>query len=195
MDPSTAGRFVFMTTACKDPVLAFRFLDFLMYNPEAYAVQANGAGIGTDWKYVTGEGKTDAKGNPADYEVINKLPSPQNSKWSGGNRGIATLIAAATAKSTYVTEFNDKVGEIFKKASRPAEVIKEFVWNAEEKEVYDEYFGTLNSLMMQWRAEFISGAKDPSNDAVWAQYVKDLENEGLTDLLEVANSCYTRMMG
>ena len=24
---------------------------------------------------------------------------------------------------------------------------------------------------------------------------KDLENEGLTDLLEVANSCYTRMMG
>ena len=196
MDPSTAGRFVFMTTACKDPVLAFRFLDFLMYNPEAYTVQNCGAGIGTDWKYVTGEGKTDAKGRPADYEVINKLPSPQNSKWSGGNRGIGTLIAAANAaNSTYVTEFNNKVGEIFKKASRPAEVIKEFVWNAEEKEVYDEYYSLVSDLMQQWRAEFIAGAKDPNNDATWNEYVNALKSEGLTELLEAANSCYTRMMG
>jgi len=200
IDPSTAGRYVYITTACKDPVLAFRFLDFLMYDPEAYVVQGNGPSDGTNWRYCKGEGKVDKYGNPADYEVLKKAPTPNNHIWRGGNRGIATLSSAVTnANKTelqlYVTDFNNKVGEIFKEGSRPAEVIKQFVWNAEEQEVYSEYFTMVNDLMQQWRAEFIAGAKDPNNDATWNEYVNALKSEGLTELLEAAQSCYTRMMG
>jgi len=49
--------------------------------------------------------------------------------------------------------------------------------------------------MKQWRAEFVSGVKDPNSDADWKAYLDALEAEGLKKVIDVAQSCYTRMMG
>ena len=49
--------------------------------------------------------------------------------------------------------------------------------------------------MLESRAQFITGVLDPNDDAVWEKYLKELEVNGESDLLEAAQSAYTRMVG
>jgi len=79
--------------------------------------------------------------------------------------------------------------------NQPAERIIKLIYNGEEQDVYDEYFATVKDSMSQWRAEFITGVKDINSDADWKAYLDALESDGLEEVLEVSQSCYTRMNG
>ena len=200
-DPQSSNFDIHVSAATKDPVLAFRFLDYLMYEPEAYFVQMYGPRIGTDWIYVTGQGKTDKNGNPADVQVLEDVRLFVNDYvWKGGGKGLATLVSAADASNKteieiYKDNYQKLLGENVVKAGQPAEEVKKLLYNAEEQEIYSEYFGVLKDTMTQWRGEFISGAKDINSDADWNAYKAALEAEGLKEVIAVAQSCYTRMMG
>ena len=78
---------------------------------------------------------------------------------------------------------------------QPAETVQLLLYNAEEQEVYTELYSVVKTTMEQWRGEFISGARDIDSDTEWAAYKAALEAEGLKDLIAVAQSCHTRMMG
>jgi len=200
-NPKSSNFTTHITSSCKDPVLAFRFLDYIMYEPEAFYVQMMGPRIGTDWIYVDGQGKTDKNGRPADVQVLDDIRTKLNDyAWKGGGKGISTLIGAydpssQTELQAYRSNYYKIHSDNVVKAGEPEEVIRKLVYNAEEQEVYNEYFSVLKDTEKQWRAEFVSGAKDINSDADWKAYVDALNSEGLTELLKVAQSCYTRMMG
>ena len=75
----------------------------------------------------------------------------------------------------------------------PAQTVKALVYTAEEQEVIDTYQAAYKEYMKEARAEFITGAKDPSDDAQWEAYLKELEANGLEELLEVVQNAWTRM--
>jgi len=202
-DPVTSSFAVHISSDCKDPVLAFRFLDFAMYDPDAYQIQGRGPRVGTDWLDLTGQGYTDAKGNPANFRVVDDIRVKLNNYvWKGGVKGITfgKWVAAATNEGKSEVEIHkstyyNKLGDLYKAAGLPAETVKAMAYNAEEQETYNEYYSMISDAVQVWRAEFISGARDPSSDADWKAYLDDLKSEGLDDLLAAAQSCYTRMMG
>ncbi len=45
-----------------------------------------------------------------------------------------------------------------------------------------------------WRADFITGKKDINSDAVWAEYVREIENLGLEDMLYIYQTALDRML-
>jgi len=202
-DPVSSSFQVHITSECKDPVLAFRFLDFVMYDPDSYQIQGRGPRVGTDWLDLTGQGYKSADGQDANFRVVDDIRVKLNNYvWKGGVKGISTGKWVSAFDPSSLTEvglhkqnYYYKIGDIYREIGEPAETVKAMSYNAEEQETYNEYFTVVSDLMQQWRAEFISGARDPSSDADWKAYVDALHSEGLTELLKVAQSCYTRMMG
>jgi len=172
-----------------------------MYDSEAYFVQLYGPREGIDWLNVQGQGKTDADGNPADVLLlVDNRSSLNNIMWKGGGKGIGSWVSAADTSSLtelqiYKNDYNKLVYENTLKGGEPEEVIKKMLYNAEEQEVYSEYYSILSDTVQQWRGDFISGAKDPNSDADWKAYLDALDAEGLKEILEIGQSCYTRMMG
>jgi len=202
-DPVSTSFTQHITADCKDPVLAFRFLDWACYEQDAYFFQMRGNRVGIDWEDLTGKGYTDANGEPANYRVLDDIRVKLNNYvWKGGGKGINTKKWVAAASNEGKTDieihkstYYNKLGDLYRAVGQPAETIKSMAYNAEEQETYNEYYTLVSDLMQQWRAEFISGARDPNSDADWKAYVDALNSEGLTELLKVAQSCYTRMMG
>ena len=64
-----------------------------------------------------------------------------------------------------------------------------------EKELTSMERTNTGDRMTKAMAEFCTGVLDPKDDAAWAKYVKELEVNGESDLLEAAQSAYTRMVG
>ena len=80
-------------------------------------------------------------------------------------------------------------------APQPAEKYYGVVYNLEETEVYNLYWKTLKDYIWQARAEFVTGVKDPNNDADWDAYLDEMEANGLSELMEVCQEAYTRTIG
>ena len=206
-DPITGAWQTHITSSAKDPVLAFRFVDYLL-SEEASIIQRYGARVGKDandtdcnWRYYEGD-VTSSRGLPGHIEVIDDPWSKlSNDVWHGGGVRIGWGQTAApflpetkTELSNFRTEYYNTVGK-YAKEMQPAEQVKLLLYNEEEQEIYTEYFTVVKSEMEKWRGEFVSGARDIDSDTEWAAYKAALEAEGLSKVIEVAQSCHTRMNG
>ena len=78
-------------------------------------------------------------------------------------------------------------------AGTPADVIYTQARNDAEEEIFQEHNSDLNTFVSKARANFCTGVTDPSNDADWDQYVKDLYEMGYQESwIDVAQACYDR---
>lgn len=189
-----------ITADCEDPVLAFKFLDF-MYSQEAMLRERYGV-LGVDWEYPE-EGAVDFKGEPAYFKVINPdaYGSQNNQCWHTvfSNINDANMNNEAYVSdgswSSVTNEGFSQIWAAYKAAPVPNKVLPNLVYTVEENEVVAEYQTPVTEYIEEARAMFASGVLDPNNDADWETYVNNLTAMGIYEFMEVAQKAYTRMAG
>lgn len=62
----------------------------------------------------------------------------------------------------------------------------------EEKTVIDNYLTELVGYVSEWNAAFITGTKNPNDDAVWSEYCAGFDKLHLTEVTAAYQSAYTR---
>jgi len=66
-------------------------------------------------------------------------------------------------------------------------------FNQEEQEVYDRYWPSIQTYMLERQQAWILGSGDVKED--WDDYIETLNDMGLQDVLDVMNSAYERQYG
>ena len=187
---------VVITKYCKNPEVAFRFLDAFC-NPEIGITYRRGQ-LGRDWTYCT-DGELTAFGKPALYKTANAdniwSAESQNVMWRNETLRMALEkwdIANVLTGDKY-TDYRSAMfsgGIAARLGFQPAEQIFNPKYNAEEKEIADEYNPMIWETSNEWRTMFIMGEKDL--DADWQAYLDTLESLGLNEVIEVTQSWYDR---
>lgn len=62
----------------------------------------------------------------------------------------------------------------------------------DEKTVIDNYLTELQGYVSEWNAAFITGTKNPNDDAVWSEYCAGFDKLHLTEVTAAYQSAYTR---
>ena len=200
-DAATATCYI--TRDCEDPVLAFKFLDY-MYSTEVKQVLMNGE-KGVDWVEEQG---TTAQGIPAIIKRINNVYGQQNNScwntscigwlYSGGGAdgtiGDTNRVSDQSTATDYQKATNGFAKDLYKMytdAAKPGRIFK-LIYTADEADAIKEPKTNITSYIKESRAQFISGEMDPNDDAKWAAYLKTLEDMGVKTWLDAAQKAYDR---
>ena len=200
-----------ISATCEHPELAFALLDFIAGEPYTIRVKRYGE-EGVNWErldpeVVKKENLVASNGLPAGMKIIKDEWSEETTKtWHTGLlnceiEGVAGIVpgfingTASTSNPKARGAISTRCYQNALATGEPAETFKNPVYNADEQEVVDTYETAFKNFVKESRAKFITGALDPSDDAQWNAYLKELEQNGLEDLMEVAQEVYTRMNG
>ena len=82
--------------------------------------------------------------------------------------------------------------DVMQNAKRPKEIAADLVYTTEEYEIREEKASTVNSYIIQEVTLFVTGEKDPNNDAQWNEFLKTLDSLGRTELMKICQSAYDR---
>lgn len=187
----------FITADCDDPVLAFKLLD-LMSGSESVWRQRFGV-YGVDWEYAA-EGTVSNLGYTARVKVLDSsvYASQNNKNWHYVNAVLPQAIFASewtddgswvsTRTKLSATNFNN-----YTDGPHPAEVIQKLLYTSDEQEYVSSVKAQLESYVAEARAMFVSGVMDPNDDAAWNSYLANLEAQGLSQYVSIAQDAYTRM--
>lgn len=183
-----------ITKACKDPVAAIKWIDYLTCRE--IALWTNYGDEGTDWE-ATGE--YDEVNGPTFRRLVknalyknNPGASSQNLRWSGWLSkiflpGIYTTWTEEMEEGTLAAN-QIKAGEIYRQYAvedgRPV-----IIWCTDEDLILEQ--SELNTQISDYAAnmwtQFILGTLDINDDAQWAAYEQGLKDNGLDRFLEVLN--------
>ena len=202
-DPFACTGTAFITTDCENPELAYRLFDFMCADVAMHYARLGEEGV--NWEHIDGEkeGLKDAMGNWAGIRMIKDEWSQEtkatwhyNPVFAGDAFGVGHGSSAVDFSDvsnrrlvTYGNLWVQREGEV------PAEKAVGMAYTEEEQDILDEYKKLYKGFVLESRAEFVTGAKDPNNDAVWQEYLEELEKNGESDLLDAYQSAYTRMIG
>lgn len=81
------------------------------------------------------------------------------------------------------------------KNTKPYEEEVPFVYgtmNEEETDVINNYMTEMKEYVKEWNAAFITGTKNPNDDAVWSEYCAGFDKLHLTEVTAAYQSAYTR---
>ena len=199
----------FITEDCEDPVLAFKFLDF-MYSEESIIRMRYGE-YGVDWEYAP-EGISTISGVPAKVKTINgsAFSAQNNCTWHVVGSMILEYVKYSSITSTYDPNasvadmdfathksywMNSALQPVWFASPENPNVFLRNVYNEEENEVNSEYKKLFLQYVEEARALFVTGTLDPNNDADWEQYLSNLEANGMSQLLEANQSAFDRLNG
>ena len=185
----------FITADCEYPAVAMKFLD-VFYEDETITRQRYGV-KDKDWIYQEG---TNAGGTASYAKVLNQVAFTEgDSTWNGNMLGIMThwnyLTVQEDAATERIAEINRLAAEsweIIKQANMPEERCNYLVYTQEEYELREEKKGLMSSFVNEQITAFISGEKNPQDDAQWNEFLKTLDGLGRVELMEVAQKAYDR---
>ena len=196
--PSTATYRTFITSDCENPDLAFKLLDFMMSNKESVLRQRYGV-LDRDWVWPDASGQS-YMGLPASAKIVDSAAysTQNNSCWHNVN--------GCSNQKTFGAQWDDdgtwsshhykllrQVWDLYHEIPEPAEVVSTLVYTSEENEVVGGTLKQLESYVDEAQAMFISGVMDPNDDAQWNTYLANMEAQGLSQVLKIAQDAYTRM--
>ena len=169
---------IYVTTACEDPVLAAKWLDYL-YSEE-----------GMKYRFYGIEGKSytyDENGSLAYTDEIlhpadGLSPSQALSHYAMGNY-IGYWNFEAGEKLT-VTDKNELVesGKIWSDVDKNIAVPRGVVLSAEEEEIINQYYTDIETLVQEHMVKYIIGQDDTTQE----EFVEQLKQYGIEQILE----CY-----
>ena len=188
-NPSIPNNATYISKYCEDPETAFRVLDF-MYEPEM-VITARYGEQGVHWEYLTEAEKANAgvdfSGNvPTFKEIVNIWNQSQNSHWIGVhptiNMGANQVLPPETdMTSVTVPLYMDK---------HPEEIIANLTHTSDELLDLSDIETSIKSYVQECMTRFVMGDKPFSE---WDSYVKELEDMGLAQYLEIKQGAYDRM--
>jgi putative aldouronate transport system substrate-binding protein len=181
------------------PEAAFRFLD-MFFDPE-YTLWSRYGEPGVDWRPAE-SGELSVLGEQALITVVNDVwGEPHNAHWHGnapywndgeiqdhsthdlfkadedGNVPIGSpMIESSMAYNEYIPP--------------DSMVVPPFAINIDGVEEYNEIKTTIDTYVQEQRARFIVGDLDLESE--WETYLRELENIGLSRMLEIMQASYER---
>ena len=187
-----------ITKYCKNPLAAFRLLDFMM-SEEASIFSRYGV-EGTDWKRV--DSSTPCLFADMGYEakILPILPYgvTQNSHWNQYN----VDFRCSDIVNTMAWDGNELNGEYFKaKALKAYEgkgpdkifLKNQMLLSLEDQKEFDEIYSGINTYVKEEIALFISGEKNVDSD--WDKFQESLKNLRVERYLELLQKGYDAFIG
>jgi putative aldouronate transport system substrate-binding protein len=196
-EPAWAYPSAVITSACKDPVLAVRWIDTL-YWQEASLRNYNGV-LGEDWRWAE-EGELGVDGQQALWTPLVVYDGPNNRTWGGvGPMYISGFmsVAATVDPETSATD----IGYLLHQAALPYEPFKQpaemvlppLTFTEEQAVAIADPEATITQYVNQMFTAFVRG--DTDIDAGWDEYVATLEQMGLAGYLQVYQDAYDAKYG
>jgi putative aldouronate transport system substrate-binding protein len=191
-DPSAV-----ITSACKDPVLAVKWIDTL-YWQEA-SLRSHDGVPGEDWRWAE-EGELSVEGKQALWKLLAESVGPNDRTWGGvgpaywssfmGN-GVAVDQETAATNIDYLLYQAAKPYEPYK---QPAEmVIPPLTFNEDQATAIADPEATITQYINQMFTQFVRG--DADIDAGWDEYLATLDQMGLAAYLQVYQDAYDAKYG
>ena len=187
----------FITKDCENPALAMTFLDFF-YEDETVTRARHGE-KGVDWNEGTGK---DIYGNDVKVVVVNGQAFFEGTKtWGRNVLSIQTPMnynncaQAVSEAETRVATLLGPAYEFTKNYPIKEDTVRSLEYTEAEDGVREQYESTLLNHVKEQAKLFITGTKNPSSDADWDAYVKQINEIGLTQMLEIQQSAYDRTHG
>ena len=184
----------FITKDCENTEAAMKLLDYFYKDETVTRVRHGEKGV--DW--IEEKGISEIGGETSIKVVNDNAFFTGNSTWCLNGCSIMNTenyIAVATEGEGRQAEVSRLVRETFelvKAAKKPKEVVHSLSYTDEEFEVREEKSGVHGAFIREQRNLFAMGEKDPNNDAHWNEYLQNLEQLGESQLLDIAQSSYSR---
>ena len=192
IDPSAV-----ITSACKDPALAVKWIDTL-YWQEA-SLRSHDGVLGEDWRWAE-EGELSVEGKQALWKLLAESVGPNDRTWGGvgpaywssfmGN-GVAADPATAATNIDYLLFQAAKPYEPYR---QPAEmVIPPLAFDEDQAAAIADPETAITQYVNQMFTAFVRG--DADIDAGWDAYVSTLDQMGLAPYLQVYQDAYDAKYG
>lgn len=184
-----------ITSACENPEVAFRFADF-MYSREASMRNRLGE-PGVDWVEPE-EGAMGIDGKPASYIPILPWGEVNKSRWDEigptyndfDNNGVK-------GDDPYELQLYlwNATEEYYKPYKPPIEMCHnpQLYYTPEDARRLSEINTDLQSYVQQSLAEFVTGVRDPNDDAQWEAYLNELKALGYEEYISIVQARYDSM--
>ena len=188
----------YVTEDCENKELAVKFLDFM--NSDEASLRMKYGEKGVDWDYSDGT-KTGDNGEPARIKRINLslMDTPGKQYWG------RTCMTYSDWYNCYEVDFNDLTDfnnqrakqlldtyNNYVAAGQPKQVFIYTEYNEEETEWRDQNYMDITDYMKQARSEFVTGLRDPADDAQWQEYVDNMKVLGYDKWVEIAQTSWDR---
>lgn len=187
----------FITKDCENPALAMTFLDFF-YEDDTVTHARHGE-KGVDWN--EGSGK-DIYGNDVKVVVVNGQAFFEGTKtWGRNVLSIQTPMNynnCAQAVSEGETRVATLLGPLYdftKNYPIKENTVRSLEYTDAEEGVREQYESVLLNYVKEQAKLFVTGTINPSSDADWNAYVKQVNEIGLDKMLEIQQSAYDRTQG
>ena len=184
-----------ITSACENPEVAFRFADY-MYSREVSMRNRLGE-PGVDY-LIPEDGVMGVDGEPATYDPVLPWGQINSSRWEEigptyndfDNNGI---------KGDDPYELQQYLWNCTQEYYKPYQPPVEMCHNGnlyfvpEEARRLAEINTDLNSYVQNSLAEFVTGVRDPNDDAQWEAYLNELEALGYEEYISIVQARYDSM--
>ena len=182
----------YISRDCKNTELAMKLLD-LFYKDETVTRMRHGE-KDVDWEYVEAGTGTNALGNEAKFKLLVTAQSGSSKSWGINGSSIFTsdnympLYNAESQTDRLCME----AWTIQKSANIKKETIARMDYTDDEMDQRQKLEGLITTQVASDRDLFITGTKDPSNDAQWNAYIKALEDLQVNDLMKLFQQVYDK---
>ena len=108
---------------------------------------------------------------------------------------ISSVYTDDGSNKAHHTKLCNEMLDLYMEAGTPDETITSMSYNADESEAIAEYKEVFGDYVKEARDLFITGALDVEDDTAWQNYLNELEQNGMTALIEANQTAYDRNNG
>ncbi len=184
----------YITADCEYPAAAMKLLD-VFYLDETMTRQRHGE-KDVDWTY---EEKENAYGTKSYANAINSEAFfSGSSTWCLNVLGIMThenyllTETEGTGRIAQASRLQGEQWKLMQEGKKPEEEAVNLVYTTEEYEIREEKATTVNTYINTEVNYFVSGEKNPADDAAWDEFITTLKSIGRSELLDVCQAAYDR---
>lgn len=199
---NTNRRQNFITTDCLHPDEAFELMMTLWSQEASYRIRYGEKGV--NWVDAD-EGAVSELGLPATYKLLKDPIGEQNTcMWFGGvGCTLVVFSEGETAQSVgemepwlaYRSKLAAQSRKLFDEAAEknnPEVICPSLVYTEAETEKWESVRTACADYYKKAATDFMTGVKDPNNNAHWEAYLKELNKLGLEDWIALAQKAYDR---
>lgn len=198
---NTFRRNIYITQDCKNPDRAFALIMKMWEEETSYRVRYGE--FGANWTWAD-EGAISDCGIPAKIKILNDpFAQPNACLWSDASGTLNVYAEGEAAQMGEASTAWEKRKSALHAQSRanadaaaaennPTNICPTLNFTEDEAELTTKARSACADYMKKSRTDFIKNKMDPTNDAVWNNYVKQIEEYGVNDWLAAAQKAYDR---
>jgi len=185
----------YITKDCKDQEKAMKLLDTFFLDETVSRMRHGEKDV--DWVYEEGK---NAYGTDSYVKIINGQAFFDGSlnKCTHNWLGILThwnylpLSIEGEGRDADASRLQREQWEVIQAGKFPEERTGELTYTMEEYEIREKYNGNMLSALSEDMVLFMTGGKNPSDDAQWNAFLKRLDDFGREEIIKTLQSAYSR---